>query len=104
MVPGLGALDEDVRLRAEPARIVQRADPDRDQIGAGGNPQKQHTAAFRAERPGYAVSAIRRLDVNLWLALGDPETGGGNPQPSRRGATALALAVAAVTEQREDRF
>jgi len=35
VIPGLGALDENVGLRPKPARIVEAGDADADQIGPG---------------------------------------------------------------------
>src|SRR5438270_14055300 len=58
VIPGLGALDEDVRLRPKPARVVERADPDADQIRPRRDLQEQHAAAFRAECPGYLIAAV----------------------------------------------
>src|ERR1700752_366621 len=53
VIPGLGTLDEDVRLRPKPARVVERADPDPDHIGPRRYLQEQHAAAFRTERPRH---------------------------------------------------
>src|SRR5580692_4332190 len=66
--------------------------------------QKQHAAAFRAKRPGHLIAAVRGLDIKLRLALGDPEARGRDPHRCRVGAAALALTIAAMTEQRKDRF
>src|SRR6202023_1944013 len=56
VIPGLGAVDENVGLRPKPARVVERADPDADQIGPRRNPQEQHAAAFGTEPPGYLIA------------------------------------------------
>src|SRR5215475_14218263 len=104
VVPRPGTLDEDVRLGAKPARIVEGADSDADQIRAGRDPQKQHAAAFRTKRPGYLITAVCGFDVELRLALGDLEARRRHPHRGCVGAAALALAVAAMAKQRKDRF
>src|SRR5260370_12642498 len=104
VIPGLRAVDEDVRFGLKEARIVEGADPDTDQIRPGGDSQKQHAAAVRAEGAGHLIATVRRLNVKLWLPLGDPEPCCGNPQCCRVGAAALALTVPAMTEQCKDRF
>src|SRR6202022_3112669 len=101
VVPGLRALDKDIRLGTERARIVERADPDGDEVGPGGDAQEQHRAAIRAERTGDLVAAVRRPEVELGLALGDPEARRRHPPAGGKRTAALALAVAAVAEERE---
>src|SRR5437660_12620683 len=81
VIPGLRALDEYVRRRAEPARIVERADPDGDEVGPGRDPQKQHRAAIRAEGAGDLVAAVRRPDIEFRFALADPEARRRRPPP-----------------------
>src|SRR5215471_20935278 len=98
VIPGLRALDENVRLGPKPARVIQGADPDPDEIGSRRDLQKQHATAFRAERSGNLIAAIAALDVALRLAAGDPEARRGNPHRGGIRTAALPLAVMAVTE------
>src|SRR5262249_41634143 len=81
------------------ARIVERADPDGDEVGPGRYPQKQHGPAIRAERAGNRITAVRRSDIELGLALGYAEAYRWHPPAGGKGAAALALAIAAVTQQ-----
>src|ERR1700751_1261146 len=103
VIPGLGAVDENVRLRPKPARVVECADPDADQVGPRRNSQKQHAAAFRTKGPGYLIAAVRSLDVELRFALGDAEARCRHPHGCRVGAAALALTVPAMAQQRKNR-
>src|SRR5262249_4002580 len=104
VVPRLGTLDEDVRLGAKPARIVEGADSDADQIRAGRDPQKQHAAAFRTKRPGYLIAAVCGFDVELRLALRDLEARRSHRRASCVGAAVVALPVAEMAKQRKARF
>ena len=101
VVPGLGALDKDVGRGAKLARIVEGADANGDEVGPGRDPQKQHRAAIRAEGAGDLVAAVGRPEVELGFALGDPEARRRNPPSRGKGAAALALAVAAMAQQRK---
>src|SRR5262252_7949748 len=89
VIPGLSALDENVRLRPKPARIIQSADPDPNEIGSRRDLQKQHAAAFRAERSANLIAAIAGLGVVLRLAIGDAETCSRNPHRGGKRAAAL---------------
>src|SRR5947207_5350709 len=83
----------------KPARVVERADPDGDEVGPGRDAQKQHRAAIRAEGAGDLVAAVRPPDVKLGSALDDPEARGRHPPPSGKCTAALALAVAGVAQE-----
>src|SRR6185295_15242 len=102
--PGLRTLDEDVGARAEAAGIVQGADPEADQVRPGGDLNVEGGAAVTAEGTGDGMAAVRRLHVAPGLALGDAEAVRRHAQPGGKGAAALALAVAAMAEQRERRL
>src|SRR5260370_18227121 len=104
VIPALRAVDEDVRFGLKEARVVEGDDPDTDQIGPGGDSQKQHAVAVRAEGAGHLIATVRRLNVKLWLPLGDPEPCSGNPQCGRVGAAPLALTVPPMPEPRKNLF
>src|SRR5262249_60341369 len=73
VVPGLGALDEDVGLRPEPAGIVERADPQPDEIGPGRDLHIKRRAAIAAEGAHDLVASVGFADKPLRRALDDPE-------------------------------
>src|SRR5207302_4522776 len=103
VVPGLGALDEDIGLRAEDARVVERADPEADDVRPGRDLDIERRAAIAAEHADDLVAAVRLSDVSLRRALGDAEAGARHPDCRDISGAARTLAVAAMALQREDR-
>lgn len=104
VVPGLCASHEYVGVRLEPARVVERAHAQSDEIGASPDLHIKRRATVAAENADDVVAAVGFGDEAPRCALQDAEpcagdAGGGNV----RGAT-LALAVAAMTAQGEDWF
>src|ERR1044071_2838424 len=68
VVPGLGAFDEDVGVRAEDAGVIERADPEPDDVGPGRDLHPERRAAIAAEGADDLVAAIRIPDIALWGA------------------------------------
>src|SRR5712672_2223610 len=66
VVPGLGALDEDVGLGAEAAGVVERADPNADDVRPGRYLDIERGAAIAAEHAGDLVAAIRLRYIAFW--------------------------------------
>jgi len=99
VIPGLRALGEDVGLGAKPARVVQAADPEADDVRPSRDPNEQRAAAFRAKRACYLIPGVAGADKELGGALGDAKPGGGHAHRCDVGAAALMLAVAAMAEQ-----
>src|SRR5580704_8541744 len=104
VIPGLGALDEDVGLGAKPARVVERADADADNVRPGRYLDIERRAAIAAEHAGDLVAAVGLRDIALRHAPGDAEGGAGHADCRDIGGAAAALAVAAVAVQREQRI
>ena len=101
VVPGLGALDEDVGLRTEGAGVVERADAEADDVRPGRYLDVKRRAAIAAECADDLVAAIGLADIAFWGALSDAEPGGRHPDRRDIGGAAAALAIAAVALQRE---
>jgi hypothetical protein len=104
VVPRLCAFHENVGIRLEPARVVQSADAESDEVRASPDLHVQRRAAITAEKADDVVAAVGFRDIALWCALEDAEprtreAGGGDVR-----GTALALAVAAMATQGEDGF
>src|SRR5205085_8799739 len=96
-------LDEDVGVGAEAARVVERADPEADDVRPGRDLDIERRAAIAAEHADDLVAAVRLSDVSLRRALGDAEPGARHPDRRDIGGAARTLAIAAMTLQREDR-
>src|SRR5260370_34268387 len=96
MIPGLGALDEDVGGGAKPARVVERADADADNIRPGRYLDIERRSAIAAEHPGDLIAAVGVGDIALRRALGDAEPGAGHADRRDIGSAAAALAIAAM--------
>jgi len=58
VIPGLRALGEDVGLGAKPARVVQAADPEADDVRPSRDPNEQRAAAFRAKRACHLIPGV----------------------------------------------
>src|SRR5580704_6560412 len=104
VIPGLGAPDEDVGLGAKPARVVERADADADNVRPGRYLDIERRAAIAAEHAGDLVAAVGLRDIALRGAPGDAEPGAGHADRRDIGGAAAALAVAAMAVQREQGF
>src|SRR5689334_6650969 len=103
VVPGLGALDENVGVRAKVARVVERADAKADDVRPSRDLDIERRAAIAAEGADDLVAAIGLADIALRGALGDAEAGRRHPHRRDIGGAARTLAVAAMALQREDR-
>src|SRR5204863_6632182 len=103
VVPGLGALDEDVGLRAEAAGVVERADPEADDVRPGRDLDIERRAAIAAKGADDLVAAVGLADIALPGALGNAEPGGRHPDCRDIGGAARTLAIATIALQREDR-
>src|SRR5436190_4271542 len=103
VVPGLGAFDEDVGVGAEAAGVVERADPEADDVRPGRDLDIERRAAIAAKGADDLVAAVGLADIALRGALGDPEAGARHPDCRDIGGAARTLAIAAMTLQREDR-
>ena len=104
VIPWLGAFDEDIRVRPEPARIVEARDADADQIGPGRNLNVKRRAAIAAKYAGDLVAGVGSSDVASGLALDDAKLCGWDPNRSDKGAAALPLAIPAMALQRKNGF
>src|SRR5262249_39122874 len=104
VVPGLGALGEDVGLGPEPARIVEGADANADDVGPCRDLDIERRAAVAAEHPGDVVAGIGLGHVAAGVAANDADPGGGHAHRRDVRRAALALAIATVTLQRELRL
>jgi hypothetical protein len=104
VVPGLGAFDEDIGVRPEPARIVEAGDADADQIRPGRDLDVERRAAIAAKHPHDLVAGVGPGRVALGFALDDAKLSGWNSNRCHKGAAALPLAVPAMALQRKDRF
>src|ERR1051326_4194925 len=104
VVPRLGAFDEDVGGRAKPARVVERADPDADDVRPGQHLDIERRTAIAAKYPGDLVAAIRLPDKAPRWPLGDAEWCGGHPDRRDIRRPARALTVAAMALQRKHRL
>src|SRR5262245_56134878 len=104
VVPGLGALDEDVRLGPKDARVVERADPQADDVGPGRHLDPERRAAIAAKYAGDLVAAVGLRDVALRHPFREPEAGDRHAHRRDIGGAARPLAVAAMALQRENGF
>ena len=71
MVPRLRTLDEYVGFRPKPARIIERADSDADDVGPSRNLHVERSATFAAENACNVVPGVGLSDVALWCAAPD---------------------------------
>src|SRR5829696_2665 len=101
VVPRLGALDEDVGVWPEPARIVEGADPETDDVGPGGNLDVKRRAAVAAEDARDLVPGVGLGDVAFRRTVGDVEPGRWHAHRRDVRGAALQLAVPAVALQGE---
>ena len=104
VIPWLGAFDEDIRVRPEPARIVEARDADADQIRPGRNLNVKRCAAIAAKYAGDFIAGVGSSDVTSGLALDDTKGCGWDPNRSDKGAAALPLAIPAMALQRKNGF
>src|SRR5258707_15887231 len=65
VVPRLRTLDEDVGFRSEPARIIECADPDADEVGPGRYLHVERSATLAAENARNVVAGVGLGDVAL---------------------------------------
>src|SRR5688572_12791290 len=101
VVPRLGALDEDVGVGPEPARIVEGADADTDDVWPGGDLYVERRAAVAAEDAGDLVAGIGLGDVTFWRAMADAEPGRWHAYRRDVRRAALQLAIPTVALQCE---
>ena len=104
VVPGLGALHEDVGIRFEPTRVVQCANAKSDEVGSSRDLHIQRRAAVAAEYANDVVAAVGLRDVAFWRALEEAEALAGKAGGRHVCSATLALAVAAMAAQSEDRL
>jgi len=104
VVPGLGTFHENVGIGFKPARIVQRADAKTDKVGASPDLHIQRRATVAAEDTDDVVAAVGLRDIAFWFALEDAEPRTRDARSGYVGSAALALAVAAMAAQGEDRL
>jgi hypothetical protein len=72
-IPRLRALCPDIRVRFEPARIIEAPGPDAGRLGACAAPCEQRGAAFSAESPCGHVAALTESLIEHWLADQNPQ-------------------------------
>lgn len=96
-IPRLRALCPDIRLRPEPARIIEAPGPDAGHLGACAAPCEQRGAAFSAESTCGRVAARTESLIERWLANQNPQLRSGHDDSGRVSGATGALAVAAVT-------
>lgn len=96
VVPGLGALHENISIGFEPRRIIQGANAKPDKLGASPDLHIQRRAAVAAEDADNVVAAVGLRNVAFWFALKDAEAGTGNASGGNVRSPTLALAVAAM--------
>jgi hypothetical protein len=104
IVPGLGTLHEDVGIGLEPARIVQGADAKSDKVGASSHLHIERRAAVAAEDADDVVTAVGLRDVAFWCSVKNAEPVAWEASGGHVCSAALALAVAAMAAQSEDRL
>src|SRR5277367_2088238 len=103
VVPGLGAFDENVGVRPEPARIVEAGDADADQIRPRRDLDIKRGAAITAKHSGDLVAGVGSRDIASGLAFDDAKLRGWDSNRGDKGAAALLLAIPAMALQRKDR-